>query len=68
MRPSAALLALLALAACQKEPDFDTRYDDAATRIEARARAIDADLAKAEAGDAATGAPAATPPAERDAR
>lgn len=40
-----ALIALLALAACKKEPDFDARYDAAATNIQERAAAIDGEMA-----------------------
>lgn len=46
-------LALLVLAACQSEPDFDERYDDAAANIHERAAAIDAEIAnEATATDA----------------
>ena len=48
MRAGLLLLPLLALAACKDEPDFDTRYDNAAKEIEARAKAMDADIAEAE--------------------
>lgn len=41
----AALIALFALAACKKEPDFDARYDAAAANIQERAAAIDAEMA-----------------------
>src|SRR3546814_20630038 len=53
MRRAAVLLPLLILAACKEEPDFDTRYDKAAKEIEARAKAMDAEIAKANA-DAGT--------------
>lgn len=53
MRRAAILLPLLLLGACRDEPDFDARYDKAAAEIEARAKAIDADVA--EAGEAAQG-------------
>src|SRR3546814_3354082 len=53
MRRAAFLLPLLILAACKEEPDFDTRYDKAAKEIEARAKAMDAEIAKANA-DAGT--------------
>lgn len=39
---------LLTLCACSAEPDFDSRYDKAEKEIEARAKAMDADIAKAE--------------------
>lgn len=38
------IIALL-LAACGKEPDFDQRYAEAERRIEARAAAMERDLA-----------------------
>lgn len=44
----AALLPIF-LTACQSEPDFDERYDKAAAEIADRAKAIDADIAEAEA-------------------
>ena len=53
MRAVALLLPLL-LAACHREPDFDERYDKAAAEIEARAKAMDADVAEAEKAAAAT--------------
>ncbi|WP_188236148.1 hypothetical protein [Sphingopyxis sp. LK2115] len=54
---------LLLLAACQDDPDFDTRYDQAAREIEARAKAMDADIAEAEkAAAAASPLPEATDP------
>lgn len=43
-----AVFLLLLLAGCDKEPDFEERYDKAAEEIEARARAMDADIAKSE--------------------
>ena len=55
MRAGFLLLPLLALAACKDEPDFDTRYDKAAKEIEARAKAMDADIAEAEKAAAAKG-------------
>src|SRR3546814_8535508 len=48
MRAGLLLLPLLVLAACKDEPDFDTRYDKAAKEIEARAKAMDADIAEDE--------------------
>ena len=59
MRSTLLLLPLLLLAACEKEPDFDARYDKTAKEIEARAKAMDADIAKS---DQAEGLPAATKP------
>lgn len=43
------LTAPLLLAACHKEPDFEERYHKAAEEIEARAKAMDADIAKSGA-------------------
>lgn len=51
----AAFLLLLLLAACKEEPDFDTRYDKAAKEIEARAKAMDAEIAKANAAAGVAG-------------
>ena len=48
MRGALLLLPLLLLTACENEPDFDARYDKAAKEIEARARAMDADIAKSD--------------------
>ncbi|MCM3418693.1 hypothetical protein [Sphingopyxis alaskensis] len=48
MRAIVPILPLLLLAACQDEPDFDTRYDKAVEAIDARAKAMDADIAEAE--------------------
>lgn len=42
------LMLTLLLGACGREPDFDDRYDAAAKEIDARAKAMDADIAKAE--------------------
>ena len=55
MRAAFLLVPLLLLAACKDEPDFDTRYDKAAKEIEARAKAMDADIAEAEKAAAAKG-------------
>ena len=44
MRAGAAVLALVALAACQQEPTFDERYDTAQDKIEGMARDIDGEL------------------------
>lgn len=54
------ILPLLFLAACQEEPDFDSRYEKAATEIEARARAMDADIARADGARADRAAAAAS--------
>ena len=58
-----ALLVLpsLLLAACNSEPAFDERYDKAAKEIEARAKAMDANIAEADAAAAAAGGDTATP-------
>ena len=48
MRRAVILVPLLLLAACKEEPDFETRYDGAAKEIEARAKAMDADIAKSD--------------------
>ncbi|MGQ3099507.1 MAG: hypothetical protein ACT6Q5_02630 [Sphingopyxis solisilvae] len=49
MRRRVALaLPLLLVAACKDEPDFETRYEKASNEIEARATAMDADIAAAE--------------------
>ena len=54
----------LLLAACEKEPDFDERYDKTAKEIEARAKAMDTDIAKSEVGEVngAAAAPEDLPP------
>ncbi|WP_338425841.1 hypothetical protein [Sphingopyxis kveilinensis] len=63
MRAAAFIVPLLLLAACKDEPDFDARYDKAAKEIEARAKAMDADIAEAEkAAAAASHLPDAPPP------
>jgi peptidoglycan hydrolase CwlO-like protein len=48
------LVPLLLLAACKDEPRFEERYDKAAKEIEARAKAMDADIAESEKTAAAT--------------
>lgn len=54
MRRRVALaLPLLLVAACKDEPDFETRYEKASDEIEARAKAMDADIATAEKAAAA---------------
>ncbi|ARU15983.1 hypothetical protein [Croceicoccus marinus] len=45
-----AALALLMLAACNSEPDFDERFEKAEAETRQLATEIDAELAKAEAG------------------
>ncbi len=64
MRAAALIIPLLLLlAACKDEPDFDTRYDKAAKEIDARAKAMDADIAEAEkAAAAASDLPDTAPP------
>jgi hypothetical protein len=52
MRVTALLVPLMLLAACKDEPRFDDRYDKAAKEIEARAKAMDADIAKSDAAAA----------------
>lgn len=52
---AAAIPVLLLLGACNAEPDFDTRYDKAAKEIEARAKAMDADIAQADRANAVSG-------------
>lgn len=54
MRRAVLLIVLLLLAACGKEPDFEERYDKAAKEIEARAKAMDADIAKSDQATAAS--------------
>ncbi|GAO78909.1 hypothetical protein [Sphingopyxis sp. C-1] len=48
MRAATLLVPLLLLAACKDEPRFEERYDKAAKEIEARAKAMDADIAKSD--------------------
>ncbi|MBB6424411.1 hypothetical protein [Sphingopyxis sp. JAI128] len=48
MRAAILFLSVLLLSACEDEPRFDERYDKAATEIEARAKAMDADIAKSD--------------------
>ncbi len=54
MRRAAMLLPLMLLTACKDEPDFESRYDNAAKEIEARAKAMDADIAKSDQAAAAS--------------
>lgn len=53
MRAAVVLVSLLLLAACKDEPRFEDRYDKAAKEIEARAKAMDADIAKSDEASAA---------------
>ena len=54
MRAAALILPLLLLAACKDEPKFEERFDKAAKEVEARAKAMDADIAESEKAAAAT--------------
>jgi len=53
MRAAVILMPLLMLAGCKDEPAFEERYDKAAKEIEARAKAMDADIAKSDEAAAA---------------
>jgi len=53
MRAAVLLVPLLLLAACKDEPRFEERYGKAAKEIEARAKAMDADIAKSDTAAAA---------------
>ena len=53
MRGAMILLPFLLLAGCKDEPDFEARYDKAAEEIEARAKAMDVDIAESEEAAAA---------------
>jgi hypothetical protein len=55
MRVAAALLCLLALAACGDRRDFDKRYDDTSKQLEERARALDQNLANELPADQESG-------------
>lgn len=48
MRAALLLLLPFLLAACEKEPKFEDRFDKANQEIEARAKAMDADIAAAD--------------------
>lgn len=61
MRAAVLLVPLLLLAACKDEPRFEDRYDKAAKEIEARAKAMDADIAKSDAAASEGLQPAAKP-------
>ncbi|SEH18307.1 hypothetical protein SAMN05428974_2534 [Sphingopyxis sp. YR583] len=64
MRAAVLLVPLLLLTACKDEPRFEERYDKAAKEIEARARAMDADIAKSDAAAAAGASERLQPAAE----
>lgn len=69
-RATFALIApLLLLSACKEKPSFEDRYDKAAKEIDARAKAMDADIAAADKAAAVTGetAPDAQTPLPADA-
>ncbi|AJA08995.1 hypothetical protein SKP52_10450 [Sphingopyxis fribergensis] len=53
MRAAVLLVPLLLLSACKDEQRFEDRYDKAAKEIEARAKAMDADIAKSDEAAAA---------------
>jgi len=53
MRAAALLISLLLLTGCKNEQSYEARYDKAAKEIEARAKAMDADIAKSDAAAAA---------------
>lgn len=61
MRAAVLLVPLLLLAGCKDEPRFEDRYDKAAKEIEARAKAMDSDIAKADAAASEALQPAAKP-------
>ena len=66
-RPAGTLIALLSLLAtgCSREPDFDQRYAETQRRLEARAKAIDRELAgKAGAASMQAEQSLASPPHE----
>lgn len=50
-----AVLALILLAACKREPDFDTRYKAAEQQLQASSAAIDRELNAAQSDAAAAG-------------
>ncbi|RYD43075.1 MAG: hypothetical protein EOP63_10900 [Sphingomonadales bacterium] len=54
MRAAVLLVPLLLLIGCKDEPRFEERYDKAAKEIDARAKAMDADIAQSEEAAAAT--------------
>lgn len=48
----AAIIALVLLAACKREPTFDQRYEEAEKHIRSTAAEIDAEIGKAAPTDA----------------
>lgn len=48
MRAALLVVPLILLAGCKEEPRFEERYDKAAKEIEARAEAMDADIAESD--------------------
>jgi hypothetical protein len=65
MRAALLLVPLMLLAGCKDEPDFEARYDKAAKEIDARAKAMDADIAESEKAAAASGLSAPAKPANQ---
>lgn len=63
MRRIFILLPALLLAACEREPAFDDRYDATAKEIEARAKAMDAEISAAEKASRANAAEGEAEPA-----
>lgn len=61
MRVAFLLVALLFLGGCKDEPDFETRYERAVKEVDARAKAMDADIAEAERAAKAAGVDPSTP-------
>ncbi|MCW1400856.1 hypothetical protein OKA06_00435 [Novosphingobium sp. MW5] len=55
MRIASALALILALAACQREKTFDERFSEASSRLDAKAGAIEKELAvsASDAGEVA---------------
>ena len=63
MRAAILVLPLALLVACKEEPSIEDRFDKASEEVEARARAMDADIAVADkaAKDAGEVEPKALP-------
>ncbi|MBL9066171.1 MAG: hypothetical protein JNN10_07750 [Sphingopyxis sp.] len=61
MRGAILLFPLLSLIGCKDQPDFDARYEKASAEIEARAKAMDADIAESEAAATVAGQTGAKP-------